>query len=146
MEKKCLEEPSKCIKTFKEPATIAFESVVMYSNISTEHGKPILYSVEGLTGREETFQFFIKNFDAKATEEGVKPAERDDFRMEREYNRVNNAAHLKLVNPISGPQDIFMDIIVFENSTESSLGIIHRTVLHIYVSRFNPINDFHNSL
>lgn len=133
------------MKSFKEPATIAFESVVMYSNISTEHEKHILYSVEGLTGREETFQFFVTDFRAEA-EEGVKVAQRDDFKMEREYNKVNNAAHLNLVNRIFGPQDILMEIDVFENSTLSSLGVIHRTVLHVYVSRFNPNNDFHNPL
>lgn len=133
------------MKSFNEPATIAFESVVMYSNISTEHQENILYSVEGLTGRAETFQFFVKDFEAKA-EEGVKVAQRDDFKMEREYNKVNNAAHLNLVNRIFGPQDIFMDIDVFENSTLSSLGVIHRTVLHVYVSKFNPNKDFNNPL
>lgn len=134
-----MDDPTKCVKLFNEPATIVFENVTMHANLSVEDSNNIIYAMEGLSDAKEFFHFIIADFKVISSEPTVTPASKDDFKMEGAYGTFNNTGVLWLLKGLDGPQDIEMTINVMPNDsmTHSNMGTLHRTILRIYVSKYN---------
>lgn len=139
-----------CVKTFVEPATIAYENVTMHANVTLQEGNNVIYAMEGLSDQNHTIHFVISSFKVVAGK-GVIPArEAEDFKIDRVYNkpfpfgRVENIGVLQLLNGLDGPQDIeiTIDVLDKEQMTHKQFGILHRSILRIYVSGYN-VRNFH---
>lgn len=141
--KLCREDSSKCLKQFKEPLSVTHSFVTTKSNVSS--GK--LYEVDGLKKSGYHFKFVIRRVDVELRS-GEKLSLQEKSHLERDYKFDHlkleredgtNIATLFLVKPIDGPRRLIVEIDVLSRD-QRHLGILHRSIVHLYVSEYDGEN------
>lgn len=136
---KCRNDSAYCLKEFSEPLSVSHSFVTTKSNVAS--GK--LYEVIGLKKSGYHYTFVIHKVDVKLRMDEEMNS-RDKAFLERDYKidylklerSEGNIATLALLKPIEGPREFNVQIDVVSRD-QPHLNVLHRSVVHVYVSEFD---------
>lgn len=140
--KLCREDASKCLKQFTEPVSVTHSFVTTKSNV--ESGK--LYEVTGLERSGYHYKFLIRRVGVELrVDEELSPQQMAHLERDFKFDHLklerdgSNAATLFLVKPILGPRQFTVEIDVLSRD-QRHLGVLHRSLVHVFVSEYDGKN------